>query len=562
MPDHIPAAHPATAQYGTVINPGSTMALGKKRLKPNHLLVRQPKKIAHHSGSSQSLNQIAPIRSMSPDPKPAQFVYAKTTIKLLPAVKRLLRNPHSAQHLSHRRARLPLLQRVGDLLFGISTLLHGMLLQHKGNITGRLAFKPEKEIGGTSNWNCCKKVFLADWIGSKLQLVLITDSFPPLRNSGAVQLRDLSREFVRQGHSLTVLVPSAELHAPWLLEDMDGVRLLRLKAPRTKDTGYVRRTLAELAMPFAMHMRLRESPLASVRWDGVLWYAPSIFHGPLVQALKKSSSCKSYLIIRDIFPEWAADIGLMGRGLPYRFFSAVARYQYSVADTIGVQAPGNRQYFHQWLQQPGRRLEVLQNWLGKSAQVQCSIRVESTILAGRRVLVYAGNMGVAQGMDILLDLAEKMRHRTDVGFLLVGRGSDSARLKANILSRQLDNMILIDEIDPDEIPSLYAQCAAGIVALDSRHKSHNVPGKFLTYMQSGLPVLANINAGNDLAHLIRNEHVGQVCENNRLNELLFLTEQLLDDIENDARLTDRCTDLFKREFSVAKAVQQIVDALR
>jgi hypothetical protein len=64
--------------------------------------------------------------------KPAQFAYAKTTIKLLPAEKRLLRNPHSAKHLSHRRARLRLLQRVGDLLFGILALLHGMLLQHKG----------------------------------------------------------------------------------------------------------------------------------------------------------------------------------------------------------------------------------------------------------------------------------------------------------------------------------------------------------------------------------------------------------------------------------------------
>jgi len=83
-----------------------------------------------------------------------------------------------------------------------------------------------------------------------------------------------------------------------------------------------------------------------------------------------------------------------------------------VADVIEVQTPGNRGYFDRWRQQPGRKLEVLQNWLDKPAQARCPIRVSEPQLAGRKVFVYAGNMGVAQGMDILLDLAEKLRHRT------------------------------------------------------------------------------------------------------------------------------------------------------
>ena len=394
-----------------------------------------------------------------------------------------------------------------------------------------------------------------------MRIALIADTFPPLRTSGAVQLRDLTREFMRQGHSLSVLLPAPDQSEPWKLEEFDGAKVLRLKAPRTKDIGYVRRTLAELAMPFAMLQNLRKSPLAKERWDGVVWYAPSIFHGPLVSSLKKSSACKSYLIIRDIFPEWAVDMGLMGRGLPYRFFDAVAKYQYSVADVIGVQTPGNQRYFKPWLERPGQRLEVLQNWLDKPSQMRCSIRLEETALAGRKVFVYAGNMGVAQGMTILLDLAEKLYFRKDLGFLFVGRGSDAVRLKAEAQLRQLDNVVFFDEIDPDEISDLYAQCDIGVVALDSRHKSHNIPGKFLTYMQSGLPVLANINAGNDLAQMIRDERVGQVCETNRVDELLLLTEKLLDHIQADSSLSARCTALFEREFAVENTVKQIVEAL-
>ena len=394
-----------------------------------------------------------------------------------------------------------------------------------------------------------------------MRLVLITENFPPLRTSGAVQLRDLAREFLRQSNQLTILLPDAAIQTSWALENLDGLQVLRLKAPRTKDIGYIRRTLHEFWMPFAMRRQLRRSPLAQERFDGVVWYSPSIFHGPLVQTLKRQSRCPAYLIIRDIFPEWAVDMGLMGRGLPYRVFDAVARYQYSVADVIGVQTPGNSAYFGRWMQQPGRTLEVLQNWLGKPAQARCPIRLDETALVGRQVFVYAGNIGVAQGMDIVLDLAQQLQSRSDIGFLLVGRGSEAARLMALAKERDLNNVLFYDEIHPDEIPDLYAQCSAGIVALDPRHRSHNIPGKFLTYMQSGLPVLANVNVGNDLAQLIRDQQVGQVCENNDPLALKQLAEQLLEQIKVDANLPLRCKALFEKQFAVEAAAKQIVAAL-
>ena len=393
-----------------------------------------------------------------------------------------------------------------------------------------------------------------------MRIALVADTFPPLRSSGAVQLRDLSREFARQGHSLSVLLPSSNQQEPWTLEYTDNVQLLRLKAPRTKDVGYIRRTLAELLMPFAMWWNLRKSPLSDTQWEGVVWYSPSIFFGPLVSWLKHSRGCKSYLIIRDIFPEWAVDMGLMRKGLVYRFYDAVARYQYSVANAVGVQTFGNRAYFSEWEIKPHRQLEVLQNWLGEASQSPCSIRVDNTDLKGRRVFVYAGNMGVAQGLDIFLDMMERMRERPDVGFLFVGRGSEAARLKAEAKHRKL-KAVFFDEINPDEIPALYAQCDVGIVSLDSRHKSHNIPGKFLTYMQSGLPVLAKVNFGNDLARVIQSEDVGGVCESNNLEDLLRITDNLLARVKSDAELPTRCISLFKTRYSVEKAVGQIVAAL-
>jgi glycosyltransferase involved in cell wall biosynthesis len=361
------------------------------------------------------------------------------------------------------------------------------------------------------------------------------------------------------------MLPTAGLSTPWLLEDSDGVQVLRLRAPKTKDINYVSRTINEFLMPFAMLRNLRKSTLAKERWEGVVWYAPSIFHGPLANALKKASGCKGYLIIRDIFPEWAADMGLMGRGLPYKFFKAVANHQYSVANVIGIQTQGNQAYF---ADRPNSRIEVLQNWLADAPNVGCSIDVAGGKLAGRTVFVYAGNMGVAQGMGVLLDLAKRLRGRTDIGFLFVGRGSDASRLRTDADKRGLDNVAFHDEIDPTEIPGLYAQCHIGIVALDPRHKTHNIPGKFLSYMQAGLPVLASINPGNDLEGMILREAVGRVCTDQSVENLQRLALELVDEVATgsvaagNAAVAERCKALSAKLFSPETAVRQIVAALK
>jgi glycosyltransferase involved in cell wall biosynthesis len=394
-----------------------------------------------------------------------------------------------------------------------------------------------------------------------MRIVLVADTFPPLRTSGAVQLRDLSREFVRQGHALTVLLPAANLHTAYSIENIDGIEVIRLRAPKTKDINYVSRTINEFLMPFMMRRNLRNSPIADKRWDGVVWYSPSIFFGPLAKSLKTMSRCNAYLIIRDIFPEWAVDLGLMGNGLPYHFFRAIARYQYSVADVIGVQTSGNLSYFAQQERSAKRRTEVLENWLADAPVENCSIKLAETPLAGRKILVYAGNMGVAQGLDVLLDLAERLINRTDLGFLFVGRGGEAKKMSSEAAKRGLSNVVFHDEIHPDEIPALYAQCAIGIVALDRRHRSHNIPGKFLTYMQSGLPVLANINANNDLATLIHEEDVGRACADGEVETLVQMTHALVMQLDQDAEIKSRCRLLYQKRYKPAVAVSQIVAAL-
>lgn len=394
------------------------------------------------------------------------------------------------------------------------------------------------------------------------KVILIADAYPPLQSSAALQLRDLAVEFLKQGITPSVVIPDSGLNTRYMVEELEGVQVLRLRTLKYKSVGLVRRAFSEIMMPFMMALHFRSSPLGECRWDAIVWYSPTIFLGPFVYYIKLKNHCKSYLILRDIFPAWALDLGLIKKGLTYYFFSMVEYFQYSVADCIGVQSLGNLNYFKKWPSLASKKIEVLQNWLSPKSLSGCSISIANLPISNRKIFVYAGNMGVAQGMEVVLDLAEALIARVDIGFLLIGQGSNKEALMQDANKRGLNNIVFADEISSKEIPSLYEQCHVGLIALDPRHKTHNIPGKFLSYLCSGLPVLAIVNQGNDLEVLIEKNGVGRVTTNCESIALKQLAESIVQEIESDdGQLSIRCKNLAQELFSAHSAVTQIVLSL-
>ena len=120
-----------------------------------------------------------------------------------------------------------------------------------------------------------------------MRLLVIVDTYVPARISGALQMRDLVREMRAQGHEPTVIVPAPEQAELWQIDHVDGVEVLRVKTLQTKDIGKARRALAEWWLPYGLLRGLRRSPLAGTQWEGLVWYSPTIFLGPMVRALKR-----------------------------------------------------------------------------------------------------------------------------------------------------------------------------------------------------------------------------------------------------------------------------------
>jgi glycosyltransferase involved in cell wall biosynthesis len=393
-------------------------------------------------------------------------------------------------------------------------------------------------------------------------IVLVADAYPPSRTSAALQLKDLALEFLRRGIIPTVITSDSVVQGCSELTELDGIHVLRLKTPGHKNIGRVRRAIAEFLMPFFLIRNFKKSVFKNVKWDAVIWYSPTIFLGPFIYHLKKQNTCSSYLILRDIFPAWALDLGLIRKGPIYYFFRMFERFQYSIADCIGVQAAGNIEYVKAWPSFANKKIEVLQNWLSPKPLSYCSVDVKTLPIANRKIFVYAGNMGIAQGMGDLLLLAEALLPRNDIGFLFIGRGSDMELLKQDSKNRGLVNIVFCDEIDAEQIPGLYAQCDVGLIALDIRHKTHNIPGKFLSYLQAGLPIFAIINSGNDLQLIIEKYQVGKVTTDRSQKNLRILATSLIDDIASEEGETSiRCKKLATELFSSGAAVEKILKSL-
>ena len=391
-----------------------------------------------------------------------------------------------------------------------------------------------------------------------MKIVIIVEVLPPHPSSAAVQMYDLAEELVNQNFEVTILATSPDIRENYKIKSSNGIQIIYLKTPKTKDINYIRRFFAELYMPFAMLKNLKKTKFYDHKWEYLIWYSPTIFHGPLVNHIKKLYDIRSYLIIRDIFPEWALDIGLIKKGLIYNFLKVVARYQYSLADTIGIQSTGNKIYFKNWLKKyPTRKLELLNTWLGDKPEGHSSINIKETKLSGRKIFVYTGNIGIAQDMNILIELADRIQHRHDIGFLFVGRGDNLNLIKNYVVHNKLTNTLIFDSINPNEISGLLSQCHVGMVSLNVKHNTHNIPGKFLSYIQAGLPVLASINPGNDLVKIINENKVGAVITNRSLDDLTNKTEKLLAALDINDNFFKRSKNLYKNLFSSKSAVNTI-----
>lgn len=396
-----------------------------------------------------------------------------------------------------------------------------------------------------------------------MRIVIVADSFPPLKNSAAVLVSSLAETIVSLGHQVLVITPSEDIENAYSEEDYGSIRLLRIRCGRIKSHHSFFRGVSELALFFWLPQKFKKTSYASSQWDLVIWYSPSIFLSGLVRRLKRCSKF-SYLILRDIVPEWMVDVGLIKKGLSYFFLKGMAIYQYRLADAIGVQSIGNKTYIEELKLPNLKKIEVLPNWMPSisthyriSESKYLFSNSQQTILNGKKILIYAGNLGEAQGIENFAQLLLHQKDQAGIGFLIIGRGSKKKWLENFSKKNHINNVLILDEVDFFTLNDYYRQSTAGLVFLNPNHLSHNIPGKFISYLEAGLPVIACVNSNNDLVHLIKEHKLGIVSGN--ISELSHELSSFIRGIEREIAIKERVRSFYEKNYQPIEIAKKILN---
>lgn len=391
-----------------------------------------------------------------------------------------------------------------------------------------------------------------------MRILLVVDCYYPETKSSARLVHDLALEMQRQRNEVVVLTPSEHIHENLEITHEDGALIARVKTGRIKGASNMLRAVREnnLSRTLWNHSR---SFFEDYPCDLIVFYSPSIFFGGLVNKLKALWRCPAYLILRDIFPQWAVDVGVMKKGLAYRYFRMKELEQYAAADVIGVQSPANLDYFAKDLAGKNYQLEVVYNWMTLKEEAPPPSNYRQALgLQDKTVFFYGGNIGLAQDMDNILRLARSLKSDPRLHFLLVGEGSESSKVAATIETEGLKNIQLLPPVGQQEYQAMLAEFDIGLISLDKKLRTQNFPGKILGYMYHSMPMLCSLNPGNDLHELLWEHEAGMSCFNGQDDILRAYALRLAKNAMLRKKIGSNGRRLLEKYFSVEVAVQQIM----
>lgn len=373
----------------------------------------------------------------------------------------------------------------------------------------------------------------------------------------------LAEEFQKDGHNVSVIAP-ADKGEKTSVKSEKGLNVLRVRTLPLKNVPAVIKGFSNLLLPWLYGKAIRKHK-KDAHYDLIVIPTPPITLAGLAWTLKKKHNAQVYLILRDIFPQNAVDLGFFRKGgLIHRYFRNKERKLYRLADCIGCMSPANIQYIIN--NNPGldrSRLHELKNFqilYEKEFFLNQDLRVKYD-LENRFVVVFGGNMGKPQQLENVIELASRCMKYQDVLFLLLGEGIMVERLSNTIREKGVSNIRIINTIPKREYQDLLSVCDVGLISLNERFTIPNIPSKTLDYFNVGLPVLASIDSATDYNMILEEAGAGLWSYAGNHDALMKNFESLYNDPELRKRMAQNGRDYFIRYLTPDKAYNTIINSI-
>lgn len=333
---------------------------------------------------------------------------------------------------------------------------------------------------------------------------------------------DLLREFRNHGHTV-YCVSSYEKRVgkeTELIEEK-GAYSLHVRIGNITKCGLIEKGISTLMIE-SQYLKAIKKHLKNVKFDLVLYSTPPITLVKVIEFIKNRDGAKSYLLLKDIFPQNAVDIGMMKKsgvkGILYRYFRSKEKKLYAISDYIGCMSEANVEYVLKHNPEVSRDIvevcpnavEVVDTSVDEPSRAE--IRKKYGIPMDKKVFVYGGNLGKPQGIPHLIECLKAEANNEDAFFLVVGDGTEYKKLEAFVNECAPQNMKLMKRLPKEDYDKMVGACDVGMIFLDHRFTIPNFPSRLLAYMQAKLPVLAVTDPNTDVGKVITEGGFGAWCE--------------------------------------------------
>lgn len=349
---------------------------------------------------------------------------------------------------------------------------------------------------------------------------------------------DLLRYFRDAGHSVYTISPyEKRTGLQTAYEEKNGIHMLHVRTGNvTGMVSLIEKGLAQLSIE-PIFIKAIKKYYSNVKFDLVMYSTPPITFCNAIEYIKRRDNAKTYLLLKDIFPQNAVDIGMMSKsgikGHLYKFFRNKEKKLYGLSDYIGCMSPANVEYVKQNNPEiDNYRVEVCPNCIevvdkSINAEERRSIRKKYDIPLEKRVFVYGGNLGKPQGIDFLIECLHSQENSKDNYFLIVGDGTEYGKIEEFVKSSNQNNIRLMKRLPQEDYDTMVGACDVGMIFLDHRFTIPNFPSRVLSYMQAKIPVLACTDPNTDIGKIIEEAGFGSWCESNDVNGFVECVNKIM-----------------------------------
>lgn len=330
---------------------------------------------------------------------------------------------------------------------------------------------------------------------------------------------DLLRELASRGNDVCAMVPREKRSGlPTELSDSCGVRLLKVAVGNVTKSGLLEKGIATLGIGGRYWSAFRRY-FGEDRFDLIVYTTPPTTLCDFIRKVKKHTGAKTYLLLKDIFPQNSLDLGMLKdfgpMGLVYHYFKLTEKASYELADYIGCMSEANKEYLltHEpWIDSSA--VEVNPNSIAILPQVSgdaLALRMKLGLPLNEMVFVYGGSLGRPQDIGFLIECL-KANEATPVGyFAIAGAGTERARLEAYFKEARPAHACLYPMLPVKEFDNLVSSADVCLLLLDHRFTIPNFPSRLLSYLKAAKPVIAAVDSATDVGSVAEANGFGFQC---------------------------------------------------